>query len=111
MNPGSMCIAAAAERAGISPEQIEEVYMGNVLSAGMGQAPARQAALGSLNSLTNYIRVQLVSTLSRIIYMPSVKESLGSPNSRRLSEKVSLSVPTLSKFQVLVVWRRRLVPR
>ncbi|KAL5253076.1 hypothetical protein ACHWQZ_G015738 [Mnemiopsis leidyi] len=44
---GSMCIAAAAERAGISPEQIEEVYMGNVLSAGMGQAPARQAALGA----------------------------------------------------------------
>ena len=41
-----MCISAAADRAGISAGQIEEVFMGNVLSAGVGQAPARQAALG-----------------------------------------------------------------
>lgn len=44
---GSICIEAAAERAGITPEQVEEVYMGNVLSADLGQAPARQAALGA----------------------------------------------------------------
>ncbi|XP_063678396.1 acetyl-CoA acetyltransferase, mitochondrial-like [Bolinopsis microptera] len=44
---GSITISSAVERAGITPEQIEEVYMGNVLSAGMGQAPARQAALGA----------------------------------------------------------------
>ena len=49
--PGSICIEAAAERAGITPEQVEEVYMGNVLSADLGQAPARQAALGERNSL------------------------------------------------------------
>ena len=42
-----MAISAAVERAGLSPSQIEEVYMGNVLSAGIGQAPARQAALGT----------------------------------------------------------------
>ena len=44
---GSAAIRAAIERAGIKPEQVEEVLMGNVLSAGVGQAPARQAALGA----------------------------------------------------------------
>jgi acetyl-CoA C-acetyltransferase len=38
-------IQAALVRAGIAPEQIDEVFLGNVLSAGIGQAPARQAAL------------------------------------------------------------------
>lgn len=44
---GSVVIRAALERAGIAPEQVSEVYMGNVLTAGLGQAPARQAALGA----------------------------------------------------------------
>ncbi|HRP76849.1 MAG TPA: acetyl-CoA C-acetyltransferase, partial [Rhodocyclaceae bacterium] len=44
---GAVAIRAAVERAGIAPEQVEEVIMGNVLQAGVGQAPARQAALGA----------------------------------------------------------------
>ena len=44
---GSIAIQTAISRAGLRPEQIQEVYMGNVLSAGMGQAPARQATLGA----------------------------------------------------------------
>ena len=44
---GAAAIRAAVERAGIKPEDVEEVIMGNVLSAGQGQAPARQAALGA----------------------------------------------------------------
>ena len=44
---GSAAISAAIERAGIRPEAVEEVIMGNVLAAGVGQAPARQAALGA----------------------------------------------------------------
>jgi acetyl-CoA C-acetyltransferase len=44
---GSVAIGAAVRRAGLEPAQIEEVWMGNVLSAGIGQAPARQAALGA----------------------------------------------------------------
>jgi len=44
---GAAAIRAAVERAGVKPEQIEEVIMGCVLPAGQGQAPARQAALGS----------------------------------------------------------------
>jgi acetyl-CoA C-acetyltransferase len=44
---GAAAIRAAVERAGIAPERIDEVLMGNVLQAGEGQAPARQAALGA----------------------------------------------------------------
>ena len=44
---GSAAIRAALERAGIAPADVEEVLMGNVLSAGVGQAPARQASLGA----------------------------------------------------------------
>ncbi len=44
---GSIAIKAAVQRADLSPEQIQEVSMGCVLAAGLGQAPARQAALGA----------------------------------------------------------------
>lgn len=42
---GATAISAALERAELAPQQVDEVFMGNVLSAGIGQAPARQAAL------------------------------------------------------------------
>ncbi len=42
---GGIAIRAAVARAGVSPESVEEVLMGQVLQAGAGQAPARQAAL------------------------------------------------------------------
>jgi acetyl-CoA C-acetyltransferase len=42
---GAVAIRASVERAGIAPADVQEVIMGNVLSAGQGQAPARQAAL------------------------------------------------------------------
>jgi len=41
---GGFAIKAAIEKAGLKPEQIQEIYMGNVLSANLGQAPATQAA-------------------------------------------------------------------
>ncbi len=44
---GAAAIRAAVERAGLKPEQVEEVIMGCVLPAGQGQAPARQASLGA----------------------------------------------------------------
>jgi acetyl-CoA C-acetyltransferase len=44
---GSLAIAEALKRAQVSPEQVDTVYMGCVLSAGLGQAPARQASIGS----------------------------------------------------------------
>jgi acetyl-CoA C-acetyltransferase len=42
---GAIAIKAALERAGVLPEQVEELYMGNVVSAGVGQAPAQQASI------------------------------------------------------------------
>ena len=42
---GAVAIRAAIARAGIKPEDVQEVIMGNVLPAGQGQAPARQASL------------------------------------------------------------------
>src|SRR6202161_2315260 len=48
---GAKVIAEAVRRAGIEPRQVDEVIMGNVVQAGLGQNPARQAALGGgLNS-------------------------------------------------------------
>ena len=44
---GAMAIKEAVKRAGISPEDVDEVIMGCVVQAGLGQAPARQAALKS----------------------------------------------------------------
>ncbi|KAL0311132.1 UNVERIFIED_CONTAM: Acetyl-CoA acetyltransferase, cytosolic 1 [Sesamum angustifolium] len=44
---GSVAIASALKRANIDPSLVEEVFFGNVLSANLGQAPARQAALGA----------------------------------------------------------------
>src|SRR5687768_8612875 len=44
---GAMVVREAVRRAGIDPSKVDEVIMGNVLSAGVGQAPARQAAIGA----------------------------------------------------------------
>src|SRR5712692_10508100 len=44
---GAAAIRAAVERAGVKPDQVQEVIMGCVLPAGQGQAPARQSALGA----------------------------------------------------------------
>jgi len=44
---GEICIRAALQRADLKPEQVEEVIMGNVLQAGLGQNPARQASVNA----------------------------------------------------------------
>jgi acetyl-CoA C-acetyltransferase len=44
---GSRALAAAIERAGVAPGDVQQVNMGCVLTAGLGQAPARQAAIGA----------------------------------------------------------------
>jgi len=43
---GSIVVREALRRANVSPSEVEEVIMGNVVSAGLGQNPARQAAIG-----------------------------------------------------------------
>ena len=44
---GAAAVRAAVERSGVSPERVDQLIMGCVLPAGLGQAPARQAALGA----------------------------------------------------------------
>ena len=44
---GAAAVKAAVERAGVSPDAVGQIFMGCVLPAGLGQAPARQAALGA----------------------------------------------------------------
>ncbi|MCL7958520.1 MAG: acetyl-CoA C-acyltransferase [marine benthic group bacterium] len=44
---GARAIAAAVERSGVDPAELDDVIMGNVVQAGVGQAPARQAAIGA----------------------------------------------------------------
>src|SRR3989338_799404 len=58
---GSIVIAEAIKRAGIRTTYVDEVIMGNVLSAGLGQAPARQASIGAgLPYTTNCLTVNKV---------------------------------------------------
>jgi acetyl-CoA C-acetyltransferase len=44
---GAAAVKAAVERAGVPAEKVDQIYMGCVLPAGLGQAPARQAAIGA----------------------------------------------------------------
>src|SRR5918997_4317553 len=44
---GSIAIKCALENSGVQPDQVQQVIMGNVLQAAVGQAPARQAAIGA----------------------------------------------------------------
>src|SRR5690606_29270392 len=44
---GAVAIRESLKRAGVAPDAVDEVIMGNVVSAGLGQAPARQAALAA----------------------------------------------------------------
>lgn len=44
---GSIAIKGALKKAGVDPSEVQEVIMGNVLSANLGQAPARQASIGA----------------------------------------------------------------
>lgn len=44
---GAVAVRAAVARSGVAPEMVEQIFMGCVLPGGLGQAPARQAALGA----------------------------------------------------------------
>src|SRR5580765_7975162 len=58
---GSMVIREAVRRAGIDPGVVDECIMGNVVSAGLGQAPARQAALrGGLSDNVSALTINKV---------------------------------------------------
>ena len=50
---GSFAIKGTLEKAGVDAKEVQEVFMGNVISANLGQAPARQAALGA--GISNHV--------------------------------------------------------
>jgi acetyl-CoA C-acetyltransferase len=58
---GAAAIRAAIERSGVAPDAVERIYMGCVLPAGLGQAPARQAALGG--GLPNSVEATTVNKM------------------------------------------------
>src|SRR5271156_5768151 len=58
---GAKVVAEAVRRAGVDPKQVDEVIMGNVVQAGLGQNPARQAALrGALASRVTAMTINKV---------------------------------------------------
>ena len=62
---GGIAIRAALERAGVAPDQVDHVLMGEVIMAGQGQVPARQAAFHAgipLSVPSNTINVAIRST-------------------------------------------------
>ncbi|GAB4814953.1 hypothetical protein N2152v2_001999 [Parachlorella kessleri] len=79
---GSVAIKAAVERAGVPPEAVEEVFMGNVCSANLGQAPARQAALrAGLPLGTDCTTVNKVCSSGLKAIMLGAQSIVGGPNS------------------------------
>ncbi|HEV2817869.1 MAG TPA: acetyl-CoA C-acyltransferase [Allosphingosinicella sp.] len=58
---GAAAVGAAVERAGVAAEAIEKIYMGCVLPAGLGQAPARQAAIKA--GLGNHVEATTVNKM------------------------------------------------
>jgi acetyl-CoA C-acetyltransferase len=58
---GATAVKAAVERAGVEPQQVERIYMGCVLPAGLGQAPARQAAIKA--GLGNHVEATTVNKM------------------------------------------------
>ena len=55
---GATVIKGALEKAGVNANEVDEVIMGNVLQAGLGQNPARQACSCSRNSTRSYQLLQ-----------------------------------------------------
>jgi len=68
---GSISIREAVKRSGLKPEDIEQSLMGNVLSANLGQAPARQATLAAglpLNVCTTTINKVCASGMKSVMF-------------------------------------------
>src|SRR6478609_11605688 len=76
---GTIAIQAALERAGVKPEEVDEVIMGQILTAGAGQNPARQAAIaaGIPSSATAFGINQLCGSGLRAVALAAQQISSG----------------------------------
>ena len=79
---GTVAIQAALARAGVKPEEVDEVIMGQILSAGQGQNPARQAAIaaGIPNEATAFGINQLCGSGLRAVALAAQQIALGDAN-------------------------------
>ncbi len=76
---GAVAIKGALSKAGVAPEQVQEVFMGNGLSAGIGQAPATQASIyaGIPNTVPATIINKVCASGSKAIMMAAQSIMLG----------------------------------
>ncbi|MBC7384401.1 MAG: acetyl-CoA C-acyltransferase [Bacteroidia bacterium] len=76
---GATAIKGALQKAGITPEQVQEVFMGNVISAGIGQAPATQAMIyaGIPNTVPSTVINKVCASGSKAIMMAAQTIMLG----------------------------------
>jgi acetyl-CoA C-acetyltransferase len=76
---GRVAIAAALERAGVAPDEVDEVVLGHVLTAGAGQNPARQAAIaaGIPQERTAYVINQVCGSGLRAVALAAQAVQLG----------------------------------
>jgi acetyl-CoA C-acetyltransferase len=70
---GSIAIAEALKRVHVPPERVDDVYMGCVLSAGLGQAPARQASIGA--GIPNSVGATMVNKVCGSSLMTAIMAS------------------------------------
>eukprot|EP00794_Sanderia_malayensis_P000173 gene173-786_t len=108
---GSIAIKSAIDKAGIEPHHVGEVYMGNVLSAMAGQAPARQAALGAglpettpcttINKVcASGMKAVMMATQSIATGCQDVMVAGGMESMSNVPNYVSRDVPAYGGFQV-----------
>lgn len=76
---GAVAIKGALSKAGVAPDQVQEVFMGNVMSAGIGQAPATQASIfaGIPNTVPATIINKVCASGSKAIMMAAQSIMLG----------------------------------
>ena len=79
---GTVAITAALQRAGVAPNEVDEVIMGQILTAGAGQNPARQAAInaGIPNEATAFGINQLCGSGLRAVALAAQQIALGDAN-------------------------------
>ena len=92
---GSIAIKGALDKINLDPKLIQEVYMGNVLQAGEGQAPARQAALGAgLSNETPSTTINKVCASGMKAVMMATDPNFGAGTVERLPKKLPIGVRT-----------------
>ena len=96
---GALVVAEAVRRAGIDPQIVDECIMGNVVSAGLGQNPARQAALNG--GLPDHVAALTVPVRRRLLYIEQkAREVLAQSHVAPHEEEALLERGAFARFVV-----------